>query len=262
MAFSTQNNSKDNKFDVNTRGITFYNKDGFDPSALSLGFWNDSLISIKINPALPKEKQTSTRVYDYEKSISTAIPSTSAKLLSNAIKTKILPAIEANEDHSVGIQIGGDNLIVVGTGKRITNEIRPYFAIHKALNPASKKPEMSAYYEFNKSQIIENYNEENGDYTLSVNHHSELMTFLSFLDAAVDALSKADVHAMRVVMRAFNEKLMNNITAIGVKVGADIQTSQNNSSRNHVDFSSSNSDMDSEFSQYTSEMIGSLDDLN
>ncbi len=37
-----QNNSKD-KQSVNTRGYTFMNREGFEPSAMSIGFWDDKM---------------------------------------------------------------------------------------------------------------------------------------------------------------------------------------------------------------------------
>lgn len=260
MSYSTQNNAKDNDRSVNTRGIALYNKNGFDPSSLSIGFWNDSFVSLKINPALEPSKQTQSRVFDYDKTVSTALGIPAIQLLSHAIKTKIFKAIEDGEERSVGIQVGGDSLVTVGTGKRLTGEIRPYIAIHKSLNPQTKRPEMSIYYEFNKGQIIEDFNEETGAYSLDGGINSELMLFVNILDASVAALSKGDAHALRTVMRAYNDKLMNTTLAIGSKMGVQTQTySPGRSGGARVDFASSTpaqpaSDMDVEY--------GSIDDLN
>ena len=255
-----QNNSKEEKISINTRGLAFYNKDGFDPSTLGLGFWNDNFITIKINPTLPKDKQTPTRIYDYEKTVQTALTVPAARLFSECIKTKIIPAIAKGEEHSVSIQVGGDSLVSVGTGKRITGDVRPYLAIHKGLNPSTRKAEMSIFYEFNTSNMIENYNETNGEYKLSSNYNTELQLFIDFLDAGVKALTKADVHAMRVVMRAFNDKLMNNVVASAEKLG--VATSKSYGSSNRIDFSQSpSSDEENEFTAMSS-MIGSLADLD
>lgn len=267
MAYSTQNNSrdKDRKDDVNTRGIAFYNKEGFDPSALSIGFWNDAFLSLKINPALEKSKQTQSRVFDYEKTVSTALTIPLMKLLSHSIKTWVLPAIEAGEDKSISVQVGGDSLVTVGTGKRLTGDIRPFIAIHKSLNPSTKKPELSIFYEFNRQHVIEDFNESTGDYALQSNIHSELLTFIDIIDASIAALSKGGVHATRVVMKFFNDRLMNSINAIGTKVGADMpQYSRQNSGQsgsNHVSFSTpssinTSSDMDAEYST-----IGDISEL-
>lgn len=250
MPYLQQNNSKDNdkRNDVNTRGLTFYNKDGFDPSSLSLGYWNDSMMTIRINPALEPAKQTQTRIFDYDKTVSTAIGVPGIKMLAHTIKTYILPAIVAGEDKSVGIQIGGDGLVVVGTGKRQTGDIRPFIAIHKELNPSTKRPNMSIYYEFNRAQAIENYNEETGDYALYDTVHSELLLFLDVLDASIKALSKADAHAQRTVMRFFNDKLM-------AAVGGDTSNgySGGNRSAKNIDWSTGAS---------SSQQSSSMDELN
>lgn len=265
MAWSTQNNSKDNNDrNVNTRGITLYNKNGFDPSALSIGFWNESFLSLKINPALEKSQQTQTKVFDYEKTVSTALTVQLMQLMSHAIKTYIYPAIEAGEDKSVGLQVGGDSLVVVSTGKRMTGEIRPCIGIHKGLDPQTKKPEMSIFYEFNKSQIIEDFNEENGAYNIISNINSELELFVNILDASIAALSKGNVHAMRSVMKFYNDKLMNTTLAIANKVGAPVPqtTSRYNASGNKVDFATGNtSSYNSHVDDGEIENIGDLSEM-
>ena len=45
-----QNNQE--KTNVNTKAKQFMNKDGFCPSTLILGYWNEG-ISLKMHPALP-----------------------------------------------------------------------------------------------------------------------------------------------------------------------------------------------------------------
>lgn len=261
MPYVQQNNSKDNdRKDINTRGLVFYNKDGFDPSALSIGYWNDTFMTLRINPALEPSKQTQTRVFDYEKTVSTAVGVQGLMMLSYTIKKYIIPAIVADEDKSVGIQIGGDGLVVVGTGKRQTGEIRPFIAIHKELNPSTKKPNMSIYYEFNRGQAIENYNEETGDYKLYETIHSELLLFIDVIDASIKALSKADAHAQRTVMRFFNDKLM-------AAVGADPSYNSSGRSSRSIDWSngggsshsSSDGGMDGLSSTLTT--IGDINDI-
>lgn len=256
---STQNNSKDINENVNTRGINFYNKDGFDPSAMSLGFWNETFLTININPTLEKSKQTQTRIYDYERTVSTALSVNLLQVLSHGIRTHILPAIKSGENKTFGIQVAGDSLVAIGTGVKQTGSVRPFIAIHKGLNPSTKIPEMSIHYEFNRAQIINDYDAQTGDYTLEDNIHHELMIFTAIIEHAISALSKADVHAMRTVMKYYNNKLMNSVTAIGNKVGADMPG--NNRSfvgGTRIDFSNhSSSSSNDEPIEY-----GNLDSIN
>ena len=82
MAFygTQQNNEKDNTPNVNTRSYQFMNRDGFDPSALSVGAWNE-MLSLRINPALDKSRQSEGRVFDYDKSVSTSLTAEKVTLL-------------------------------------------------------------------------------------------------------------------------------------------------------------------------------------
>lgn len=245
MAFGVQQNNSRDKANVNTRGLQFSNKNGFDPSALSLGFWND-FISIKINPALDKSQQTETRVFDYDKAVSTALTPRIATCLLKGIRDHIMPAIETGETRSVSVKVGGDSLVTVGTGTKYTGEPCQFFALHKELDPGTKKPAMSIFYEFAKNNLIMNYDEKTGDYTVVSNVPDEFELFIKFMSGAVVALTKAHTHADRVVNRFNNEKLNSNIVAIGEKVGAKLMQTQSYSSsfssRNNVDFSSNNSD--------------------
>ena len=226
MAYNnSQNNGKDYSNDVNTRGIQLSNKDGFDPSTMNLGYWN-GFLSIKINPALDKSKQTDTRVYDYEKTVSTALSPEKISLILEKIKQDIIPAMEAGEDKSIGVPTGTNSLVVVGTGKRQTGEIRPFFAIHRALNDTTKRPEMSIAYEFNRIQSIDDYNDSTGSYNVDNSIHAEFKLFIRVLEAALVGLSNATVHANRVVNRSLNDKIVRLLEAICNKLGIDTQTTK------------------------------------
>lgn len=246
MAIGSTNN-KDEK-SSNTRGIQFKNKKGFDPSTISFNFWND-MLSVRINPALPSEQQSNTKVYDYDKTVSTALNVPKAQLLLDRIVKYVVPAIEANEDKTVGISVGGDSLFCVGTGKGMTGEIRPYVAIHKSLNQDTMKPEMSIYYEFNKEEAIDDYNAETGKYSFHAGLHAEFTTFVSILRAFVSAMTMANAHADRHANMYFNDKLMKTLNSIAEKLGVSVQNSYNGGtsySRSSISFNNSKSDNYSE----------------
>ena len=219
MNFNTQNNAKDNTISMNTRGYQFMNRNGFDPSALTVGFWNE-MLSLRINPALEPSKQTESKVFDYDKAVSTSLTLEKITTLLYGITKVVLPAIEAKEDKSVAISVSGDTLVAVGTGKRLTGDIRPFLAIHKSLNPDTKKPEMSIFYEFKTSDTINDYNESTGEYNLCKGIQSELILFVELLKSAIIGLSNATAHASRNVGKWQSEKLNGQISAIAEKVGA------------------------------------------
>lgn len=252
MAYGTQQNNVRDKASVNTRGYQFTNKNGFDPSALSVGFWNDFL-SIRINPALEKSQQTETRVFDYDKSVSTALSLRLIVRMLHGIENCIIPAIESGESHSISVQVGGDSLITIGTGTKYTNnKVCQYLAIHKELDPSTRKPAMSMFYEFSTDNIIKDYNESDGSYNIDSNINDEFKLFVQILKSAIIGLSKSTVHADRVVNRFNNDKLQTNVAAIGDKVGAKMMgtgTGSSGWSKSNVDFSGgSESNYEGEYS--------------
>jgi hypothetical protein len=238
----SQNNSKDKNYndDINTRGITMYNKEGFDPSCMEIGYWNSNFVTLTISPALPADKQSKSKVYDYDAKVKATFSPQVAEMIAFSME-KLIPEIEAGNARSIGIQFGasGDNMIVVGTGVDKTNSVRPYIAICKGIDASTRRPELAIFYEFNKGTIIDNYNAETGKYEGVSNIHSEYNMFINILRDVAKALSNADVHAFRCVQRAYNTKLMDSVVAIGNKVGADIP-SKSFTPREKVDFTSSN----------------------
>jgi len=254
-------NNGDNRKSVNTRIYQFKNKDGFEPSALQVTGW-DEMLSLRINPALEPSKQTKDQVFDYERFVATSLNMEKAMLLLYKINNDIIPAIEKNEEKNVGISVGGDSLVTVGTGKKITGSIRPYIAIHKGLNPETKKAEQSIYYEFKSSMTIDDYDEKTGEYTVHEGYDAEFKLFIELLKSFIFTSNFAG-HSVRYNSRFVNDKIINTTTAIANKVGANTGFS-GGGFRNNV-FGSQNSSSN-KTSSYNSdsakiEEIGDLNDL-
>lgn len=228
---TNQNNSKDNKASVNTRSFTFANRDGFEPSAVNFGFWDDK-ITIAINPALEPSKQTTERFYDYEKTVKTSLTFEKSMALLYKLNKEIIPAMENGEDKTIGLAVGNDGMIAVGTGKKITNEIRPFIALFKGINPDTKQAELSIYYEFKRIESIDNYDPETGKYEMGSKTHAEFLVFIEFLKAAIVGMSNATTHATRTVNKYMNDRLYDAVVSIGEKVGANVTPRGGSSYRN------------------------------
>jgi hypothetical protein len=207
------------------------NSEGFDPSTLLIGYWN-SMVSLKIHPALEKDKQTETKKFNYEKLVSTSISLQKAITLIEKIEKELLPAIESEENKNIGIPVGSDGILVIGTGKKITGSIRPYIAIHKSLNEKTKKPEMSISYEFNRNISIDDYDAEDGTFTKSKEMHSELLLFLEILKSSVKSLSGSIAHSMRVTEKFYKDRVINNLENISEKLG--VATNKTFNKKNNI----------------------------
>lgn len=214
-----QNNDKDTQVSVNTKCYQFMNKDGFDPSTLTISGWNE-MFSIRINPALDKSRQVDGRVFDYDKFVATSLTKDKAMMILYKIEKFIIPAIEKGEDKSIGVQVGGDSLFVVGTGVKMTGSVRPFVAIHKSLNPETKKPEMSMFYEFRKDMTIDDYDHETGSYTIDSDIESEFKLFVYLLKSFILVGSGFGTHMNRYIEKFYKDKLMETVNSIAQKVGA------------------------------------------
>jgi len=261
MFGTKQNNETADNKSINTRIYQFKNKDGFEPSTLQITGWNE-MCAFRINPTLPPEKQSKEQIFDYDKFVSTSLNLEKIILLIYKINNDIIPAIENGKEKNVGISVGGDSLITVGTGKAITGEIRPYLAIHKALNQETKKPEQSIYYEFRKSMTIDDYDANSGSYTVTEGYHSEFKLFVELLKSFVKN-SNAVHHVNRYGNRFITDKMMNTINSIASKVGADTGSKYNGLYRKNVFGNTSNSEYTSDYNESTNnlEELGDLNDL-
>ena len=211
MEFGTSNNKSDKKPSVNTRGVQLYNQESINPSTIALGFWNDYL-SIRINPAFPKDKRTETKVYDYETYISATLVAEDGFILADAIKNEILPAIVRNtmatEKESVtkSIVFGRNKMILVSTGTK-SNDFKPYVAIMTGLNE-KRIPEDVLIYEFKSSNLINDYDAGTGEFESSSDFPSGMVTFMNFLKEGAKALLHAEAHSTRFVDNYFRGQLL------------------------------------------------------
>ena len=264
MAFGTrQNNEKDNNISINTRGYQFSNKDGFDPSALTVGGWND-MLSIRINPALEPSKQTTERVFYYDRSVSTSLTIEKAAILLYRIENTIMPAIDAKEDKTIGIPTsGGETLLVVGTSTRGTDTSKPYIGIFKGIKEDTRKPEIGMFYEFKAAQTIDDYNESDGTFTITeVLPRVEFETFTELIKSFIANGSNFGTHSSRFVNRFRDSKLMELVNKIAVKLGVQTGGYSNSSSYNNSkNVFSNNNTSSNTFDSVDPEEIGDINDF-
>lgn len=237
MDFS-KGNRGNNKYqvNVNTRGIQLMNKEGFDPSTVILGFWNE-MVSIKMHPALEPSKQTSSSVYDYETTFSTVLTVEKAQLLYSKMNELIYPAIKEGRDESIGVQIGDDALVIVSTGVKQFGEVKPFLGIFKGLDER-KKAETMICFEFKQSEdLIRDYDPSTGEHEKVKGCYPHLDLFNRFLNVAINAMMHAEAHSVRFVDKFFRDKLLE---AAGASTGTISSYGGGSSTRNVFEDKTSN----------------------
>ena len=256
------NYNKQNKNDinVNTRGYRFMNKDGFCPSTLVCGYWNE-MISLKIHPALPESSQTQSQVYDYNQVLATSLSLEKALILVKKTQELIYPAIQNAQDKSIAVLIGGNNLVQIGYKAEMKAS---YIGIHKGLDPESKKPQDSLYYQFvDSSEItIEDYDPETGNYSATTPVECELQTFIEILKSSIKALSGAFSHDSRYRDKFYRDKLCSDLSQIGSKLGLDLSSGGGYAPRNNISFGKNMSEQPSSGPQTQINNIADMSDID
>ena len=217
--FNGQGNSKEasDKLNVNTRGLQFYNTDGFCPSTLVLGYWNNSMLSIKLHPAKEKSQQTEKEKFDYEQVINTALSIEKATAMLEKIED-VRKAHAEGKDASRSVDVSGNNLVTIGT--KVVNGVGIYyFAIHKELSE-KRIPKMSMYYQFRTIDIIDNYDPANGEFDKS-STESEFNLFTNYIKAVVSTSGLAVAHSIRTIDNFFRKRLEDKIDALCTAGGID-----------------------------------------
>lgn len=268
---NANNNSRD-AVNVNTRGMQFMNSEGFSPSTLLFGYWNE-MISLKIHPALEKSQQTESKRFNYEEVTSTAITLEKAATLLSKIESDILP-VYGSENRFRGIPVGGDSLVGVGIRQDGDNTIS-YLGIYKGLDENTRKPQSAIWYEFKAGYTVDDYDHETGQFNVTQNVPGELMLFTAALRSAIDGLTHAKAHSARTVDKFFRDRLVNKLDEIGAKLGVETASKQswgnnngyNRSNRGDI-FSgggssqSSNSNVDLDGGSASISKLSNIDDIN
>lgn len=218
MLFEGNTNNSNNEKTVSTRGgIDFRNENGFDPCMLSVDLWK-SCVSLKLNPALPPEKQTEYKKFDFDTTMYTALTPQNAYILLKNIEEVIYPAIKNNEKKFVGVPVNGNGLIGVGSGR--TDGSEPYIGVFKGLDPDTKKPENGMCYQFKENVVIEDYDFETGKYeAVSIPAITELQLFVLILKEGIKAATNAQTHSYRNVQNYYNTTMMDLIKRLADKNG-------------------------------------------
>ena len=246
--------SNDEKKKVNTRSMQFFNKEGFFPSTILLGMWDNSFFTFKIHSV--KDNPTEKEVFDYNKGIGTAINLEKAMVLLEGLRDEVIPALKEGKEKSIGVNVSGTNVFTIGT-KHINGNTVPYIGIFVGLNE-SRKPENFAMYELKSSQAILDYNHETGEFN-SGTVNSEILLLERFLSEGIKALTNTVAHSIRVVDQFYRTKMDSTLNSIASATGAETK-SYGYSRQNNI-FGNSDNKSSGYAESVPTENIGSLDDL-
>lgn len=221
------NNNKSERKNINTNGTQFMNSSGtLAQSTLVTKYWN-SMVSLRIHPMLPADKQTEYKKFNYEESFTTSLTIEKAQTFIDIIEEALTTE---KEKFFKGVPVGADSLI--GLGSVANGEERMFFlGIYKSLDPDTGIPKEKMLYEFTTMRIIEDYNDETGAFTSNETKQSQLKVFKAMLKSAVEHLTNAHVHAEQVENDYQNKRQSATLNGIANKLG--VETAYGNGGRRY-----------------------------
>lgn len=232
MPYPNQNNQQ-KETHINTRGVQFFNVNGFEPSTMIVGMWNQ-LISLRIHPAKEKSQQTKSSVYDYDRSVNIILDTKTAETLADIIEKNILPAVESGTECTKAIVVGANSAVIISTGvKRNSGRVSPYIAIARNIKPGTLLPEDMLSYTFITSMILNNYdgNAGNNDFdpkTCQVPIQSELVGFMWVLRHLGVAILGGEYHAGRNISKRYDDNLFRLYKELAAKNGIEFYSGNGN----------------------------------
>ena len=215
-----RNNNTDRQT-VSTRGNTWKNSYAKIPCALEVGFYGE-MIRLSFIPPLPESQRGENKLYDYNNAVMTALSRVKCHELYMQYKEVIIPAIANKEQKFVSVEIGDQrNHLGISTGVNNSEDGEPHpcMILIRGIDPETKKSNDVILYEFRKGVVYEDYNPITGEMGKVTHTDSELDTIMEDLENGRAAMSKAYVHAARVVDKSYKDMVMDAIRTIQDKLG-------------------------------------------
>ena len=270
MAFINQNNQQ-KETHASTRGIQFFNVNGFEPSTLIVSMWNQ-MIALRIHPAKEKSQQTKTSVYDYDRSINLVLDTKATLLAADIILTEVLPAVKEGKECTKGIPVGGSSALIISSGvKRASGNIIPYVMIARNIKPGTLLPDETLSYTFNPMAVLNDYDGTPGNtdfnpQTSQVSYPGELKAFGMVLKHLALAILGGEYHAGRNLNKRYDDNVFQLYKQIAAKNGLDFYSGNGSGyNRGPSVFGSPTNHSANNFNSTADakpEEVGSLEDLD
>ena len=217
MSFENYNkgNIKSND-SVNSKGIQFKNRNGFDASTLVVQYWDDKL-NLILHPVLKNPE--GVQVYDYEQRIMITLRVDKAMALLKALDVIMDKAIEENKETSVAVTTGNNNMLVVSSVLK-EGSLNMVLTVCREINPDTKTPGQRFSYTFIKDEeVVRGYDPKTGSFEDVVELQSEYFVFKNALDEYIRMMAQAQAHSDRYFDKYYRNQLADKVTKIGTKMG-------------------------------------------
>ena len=199
---------------ITTNGATFWDSDG---TMLRLSYLDDSF-SIQIST--PSIGENGKRSYPEKNRHNLLVTADRAAALYNeVIQNQLLPAYANGENLSKGI--------FLNKGKTAILEVKVengnwYLIYHRDIDE-TRKPKESFGFQFEKSDVIEDYKADTGDFAGQQSVEGTFFIFCKYLDMGINELCKPSGHSVRTATSYTITSIFNYLKSISQKLGVTVE---------------------------------------
>lgn len=222
MAFGNNQSGEKKKYDVNTKGVQFYNSNASMGGTLVIGYWKECM-TVKICPMLPQNKRSESKVYDYETFINTAMTLEKLTVMCMAIDSHIMAAMQTGNGYdfqAIGVSVGSNFIEISNGEKHGMNKEFICFTIYAGVDENGKSTDKMTYI-FNKRNYFTNYNPEEGSIDKGGDLEVEFLMFYKCIKEATKAFTHAHAHSIRHTDQYTNNNVRESLNSIKTKLGIE-----------------------------------------
>lgn len=222
MAFGNNNQGEKKKYDVNTKGVQFYN---INAGTLIVGYWKDCM-TVKICPVLPQSKRSESKVYDYDTFINTAFTLEKLTTMQLAIDSHIMASMQTGNPYdftAIGVSVGS-NFVELSNGEKhgLAKE-NICFTIYAGVDENGKSSDKMTFV-FGKRNYFTNFDSEVGSIDKGADLEIEFLMFYRCIKEAAKAMTHAYAHSIRHSDQYTVNGIRESLNSIKTKLGIESST--------------------------------------
>lgn len=223
MSYGNNNQNNNQKFEVTTRGISFFAHQANDPNAVirvSFKFYGDLFTIALASPTITADGKMS---FPRENNINISIKPDKVYTLFGMIKNEICNAVEENRASTRAIYLDkkNSNALVINVIPTEGEEL-PKISLMYLTGFVDGRPDKGYSIEFPKSEFYGSCTED-GFLDEAHECHTYFMMFTYALHAYCIAHGGAGAHSERVTNQYINDKITNYLYNISTRLGITAQ---------------------------------------
>lgn len=199
---------------ITTNGGTFWDREG---TMLKLSYLDDSFSIQLSTPSIGENGKRSYPEKNRHNLLMTA--DRAAALYNEVILKQLLPAFEQGENLSKGVFLNKAKTAIL----EIKVKDGEWFLLYHRDIDEDRKPKESYGFRFEKTDVIEDYKAETGEFAGQQSIDGMFYIFCAYLDMGINELCKPSGHAVRTSTNYTVTSIFNYLKSISQKLGVTVE---------------------------------------